>query len=225
MPRTISEIGAGRLVGEPHGDRVTVVGDDVEHREVEPARGVQRLPELALRGRAVAQRHVRELVAVRDATREIRAPADVARGLRAPDRRQALTPGARGLAHDVEVACTPVARHLTPAGGGVVGRADRLEQHLARRDPEGERERAVAVVGEEPVVAGPQVAGETEQQRLVARAGYLEERATLLAQRDLAVVEAARDERQLEVGDGFVKRAVVGALEHLHRAASRVAFA
>ena len=69
MPRTISEIGAGAWSVEPHRDRVAVVGDDVEHREVEPARGVQRLPELAFGGRALAERHVRDLVAVRGAAR------------------------------------------------------------------------------------------------------------------------------------------------------------
>ena len=62
---------------------------------------------------------------------------------------------------------------------------------------------AVAVVGEEPVVAGPQMTGEAEQQRFVTCARYLEERAILLAQRDLAVVEAARHEGQSEVGDGL----------------------
>ena len=99
-----------------------------------------------------------------------------------------------------------MARHLAPARRGVVGRADRLQQHLVGRDAERERERAVAVVGEEPVVAGAQVTGEAEQQRFVAGAGDLEERPALLAQRDLAVVETARDERQLEVGDGFGQR-------------------
>ena len=84
------------------------------------------------------------------------------------------------------------------------------------RDPEREHERAVAVVGEEPVVAGAQVTGEAEQQRLVTGARDLEERAVLLAQRDLAVVEAARHERQAEIGDGLGEEALVGALDHAH---------
>ena len=60
---------------------------------------------------------------------------------------------------------------------------------------------------------------EAEQQRLVPGSRYLEERAVLLAECDLAVVEAPGDERQLEVGDGFVKSALVGALDHAHIAA------
>ena len=57
----------------------------------------------------------------------------------------------------LSAARAPVARHLPAARRGVVGRADRLHQHLGRRDAERERERAVAVVREEPVVAGAQV--------------------------------------------------------------------
>ena len=84
-----------------------------------------------------------------------------------------------------------MARHLPAARGRVVGGADGLEQHVLGRHAECECERAVAVVGEEPVVTGPQVAREAEQQCFVTRARYLEERAVLLTQRDLAVVEAA----------------------------------
>ena len=96
-------------------------------------------------------------------------------------------------------------RHLPPTGCGIGGGADRLHQHLGRRDTERERERAVAVVREEPVVSGPQVVRESEQQRLVARAGNLEERPILLAQRDLAIVAEPRNERELEILERFVE--------------------
>ena len=74
-------------------------------------------------------------------------------------------------------------------------------QHLDGRDAERQRERAVAVVRKEPVVAGAQVAGESEQQRFVPRAGDLEERAVLLAQRDLAVVAETRHQRLAQIVD------------------------
>ena len=118
-----------------------------------------------------------------------------------------------------------MARHLAPARRGIGGRADRLQQHLLGRDAEREHERAVAVVGEEPVVPGAQVAREAEQQRFVAGARDLEERPVLLAQGDLAVVEAPRDERQLQVGDGFGEGALVGALDHAHGCALPLALA
>ena len=79
------------------------------------------------------------------------------------------------------------------------------------RDAERERERAIAVVGEEPVVARAQRTGEPEQQRFVARAGDLEEHAVLLAQRDLAVVECTRDEREREVVERLVEVSLDGA--------------
>ncbi len=125
---------------------------------MQPARGVEGLPELALRRGAVAQRHVRQLVAVGVASGEVGSPADVARGLRAADRGQALAARARRLADDVERPRAPVARHLPAPRRGIVGGADGLQQHLVRRDAQRERERAVAVVREEPVVPGAEVA-------------------------------------------------------------------
>ncbi len=106
-----------------------------------------------------------------------------------------------------------MARHLAAAGCRVGGCADRLQQHLGRRNAERERERAVAVVGEEPVVPRAQVAREPEQQRLVARARDLEERAVLLAQRDLTVVAEPRHEREREVGERVLEVRVEGPVD------------
>ncbi len=140
------------LVGRSHGDRVAVVGDDEQHGEVQPGRGVERFPELAFRRRAFAERYVRQLVALCGAAGQVRPPADVARRLRAADRGQALARGHRRLADDVQPCRSPVTGHLAPARCGVGRRADRLQQHLERGDTEGQGERAVAVVREEPVV-------------------------------------------------------------------------
>ena len=68
-------------------------------------------------------------------------------GLGAADRLQALRAGRARLRDDVEAAVAPVRGHLAPAGRGVVGRADRLQEHLVRRDAERQAQRAVAVVG------------------------------------------------------------------------------
>src|SRR5207248_4908696 len=183
------------------------------HREVETSGGVERFPELAFRGRALAERHVGQLVAVRGASRQVRAPSDVARRLRAADRGQALAGGHGRLAHDVESGRSPMAGHLPAARCRVGRRPDRLHQHLERRDPERQREGAIAVVGEEPVVAGAQGASEAEQQRLVSRARDLEERAVLLAKRDLTVVAEARHEREAEVVERFVEICVERSVE------------
>ena len=197
----------GRLIARPHRDRVPVVGDDVEDGQAEPARGVQALPELALRARALAERDVGDLVAVRGAAGKV-APDDVAPRLRATDRREALAARRARLAHDVARRVTPVTRHLATARRRVVRAADRLKQDLERRDAETEDEGAVPVVGEEPVVAGAQRPGEAEQQRLVAGARDLEEHLALLAERDLAVVDRAGDASEAVVGERFVERHV-----------------
>ena len=118
------------------------------------ARGVERLPELALRRRALAERHVGDLVAVRGAAR---ADAGAGRCSAPPPRSRPRagtgSPVHRRLADDVERGRTPVARHLAPARRGI-GRRRRPPACSISSGvtPSAERERAVAVVREEPVV-------------------------------------------------------------------------
>ena len=202
--------GRRRLLGRRHRDGVAVVGHHEQHGQVLGAGGVEALPELALAGRALAQAHVGDLVAVgRQA--QVGAADDVAPGLGAPDGRQALAAGGARLRDDVRAAVAPVGRHLAPARGRVVGRPDRLEQHLVGRHAQAQHQRQVAVVGKEPVVAGPQLVGERQVQRLVAGAGDLEEHAALLLQRDLAIVDAPRDVGEQQVVAQLVARVGLGA--------------
>ena len=84
-------------------------------------------------------------------------------------------------------------RHLAAAAGGVSGSADGLQEMLFDGGAEGEREGAVAVVGEEPVVAGAQSEGGGDEESFVAGAGDLEEDFLLIFEDDLAVVGAARE--------------------------------
>ncbi len=198
------------LLGRRDRDGVAVVGHHEQHRQVLGAGGVEALPELALRRGALAQAHVGDLVAV-GGEAQLRPPHDVATGLGAPHRRQALRAGRARLRDDVGRAVAPVGRHLPPRGGRVGRGPDGLEQHLLGADPEAQHERQVAVVGEEPVVAGPQLPGEAEVERLVAGAGNLEEHPALLLQRDLAVVDRAGDQRQQHVVAQLVGRVGVGA--------------
>ena len=93
-------------------------------------------------------------------------------------------------------AAAPVGGHLAAAAGRVGGRADGLQQHVVGRNAEGQAERAVAIVGEEPVVAGTQGQGSADLQRLMAGAGDLEEDLLLALEQDLAVVDAAGEKHQ-----------------------------
>src|SRR4029450_5988590 len=196
-----------RLIARPHRDGVPVVGDDIEDGQAEAARGVQALPELALPARAFAERHVGDFVAVRGAAGKV-TPDDVAASLGATDGREALAARGARLAHDVPRRVTPVTRHLATTRRGVVRAADRLKQDLERRDAETKDEGTVPVVREEPVVAGAQRPGEAEQQRLVAGARDLEEHLALLAERDLAVVDRARDASEAMISERFLERQI-----------------
>ena len=191
------------LVGARHRDGEAVVGHHVQHGEVEVAGGVEALPELALAARALAEAHVGELVAMR-VQAELRAPHDVAGGLGTADGRDALAPRRARLRDDVAGLVAPVARHLAAAAGRVLGRAHGLHQDLGRRHAQAEHQGLVAVVGEEPVVARPEQAGQGQADGLVPGTGDLEEHPALLLHGDLTVVDAAGHARQAEVVDQLV---------------------
>ena len=203
-----------RLVGDGDRDGVPVVGHHVHDRQVERARRVQRLPELALGGGALAQRHVGDLVAGGRQVRELGGAADVATGLGAADGGDALAARGARLGDDVPVAVAPVAGHLPPARRRVGARADRLLEDGQGCDAQPQHEGHVAVVREEPVATRTQEAGEGEQQRLVAGAGDLEEDLALLLQADLAVVDGPGDARQPEVFERLVDRNPVQLIHH-----------
>ena len=119
---------------------------------------------------------------------EIAARLGAAHGL------QELRSRRRGLGHDVQLLVSPVRGHLAAAGVGIVGRADGFQQLLIRRHAQRQAERAVAIIGIEPVVAGPQHHAGGDQQGLMSGAGDLEENLLLALEQDLAVVELARQD-------------------------------
>ena len=88
----------------------------------------------------------------------------------------------------------PVRRHLAAAGGGIVLGADRGEQHLERGDAELQAQRAIAVVGIEPVVAGAQRQAGGGEHRFVAGAADLEKDLALVFELDFLVVQLARQQ-------------------------------
>ena len=131
-------------------------------------------------------------------------------GLAAADGLQALRAGGAALRGDVERAVPPVRRHLPPAGVGIVLGPDGAEQHLERRHAERQAQRAIAIVGIEPVVAGAEVRRGRHQHGLVSGAADLEEDLTLVLELDFLVVEPPREEHQAVGRDqGFARQAGV----------------
>ncbi len=83
-----------------------------------------------------------------------------------------------------------------PPLAGSVAAPTGLEEHGLGRDAEGEAERAIAVVGQEPVVAGTQRKTRADLQGFMACAGDLEEDFLLALEKDFAVIHAAGEEHQ-----------------------------
>ena len=187
----LRDVAAGGLHFDRHRDRVAVVLDDVDDGQVAEAGGVERLPELAFARRAVADRDVGDLVAVepRLAPFDGGDPLVEERGLRAADGLEALRAGRARLRHDVQLLVSPVRRHLPAARRGVVLRADRRQQHLVGRHADRQAERAIAIVGIEPVVCRLELHAGGDEDRLVAGAADLEEDQALVLELDFLVVD------------------------------------
>ena len=117
---------------------------------------------------------------------------EVASCLGAADGLQELGSRGRGGGKDVVLAAAPVRGHLAAAGGWIGGGADGLHEHGFGGDAQGQAESAVAIVGEEPVIAGAQVGGGGQQQGLVPGAGNLKENLLLALEQDFAIVDAPR---------------------------------
>ena len=180
------DVAAGGVDFDRDGDGVAVVFDDEEDGELALEAVLSGFPEFALLVAPSPSGDVDDLVAVEVDFAELRGsrPGMVGGfGMAAEDSgrlrrsRQPAGLGAGGgrRGDDVELAAAQWEGIWRPPRGGIGGRADGLEQLLFGGDAEGEAEGAVAIVGEEPVVAGAQSEGGGDQQGLVAGAGDLEE--------------------------------------------------
>ena len=183
---------AGGLAFDGDGDRVAVVLDEEQHRQSLQTGGIERFPELALAGGAFARGDQRNLAGW---------VARVARGFGASHGLVVLRAGGRGRADDVKLPVAPMGRHLAAARSGVGGRADSLLQHLVGGDAESQAERAVAVIGKEPVVPGPQDHAGGHLDGLMSGGTDLKENAVLAFECDLAVIQPPGGVHQAERTD------------------------
>src|SRR5262245_3813125 len=176
------EVTAWRLHFNRCGDRVAVVFDEVEHREYPRARGVERFPELAFAGRSLADGDEGDLVALelRRAIRNRLQPLVQTTRFGDADAMQTLRGDRAARRWNVETRVRPVRGHLAAAGRGIVLRTDRAEQHVERGHAERECERAIAIVGQKPVVARTQMAPGRDENGFVPGPADLEEGLALI---------------------------------------------
>ncbi len=97
--------------------------------------------------------------------------------------------GGRG-ADNVQRAAAPVGGHLASAAGRIGGRAHGLQHHVIGRNAQRQAQSAIAIVREEPVVAGAQGQRRAHLQSLVAGGRNLEEDLLLALEENFAVVHA-----------------------------------
>src|SRR5437763_13508149 len=80
-------------------------------------------------------------------------PGEIPSGFGATNCLEDLRPGGRGLGDDMQRGIAPVRRHLTAAGTWIIGGAYALQKHVVGLNPQRQAERAIAVIGIEPVVS------------------------------------------------------------------------
>src|SRR5277367_7200084 len=218
----LRDIAAGSIYLDRRGNGILVVLDHEEHRKLLVRRRIQRLPELALAGRAFAKRGVDNFIAVEGhifesaiiaivLLRRFRMAREIAPGLGAANGMQHLRGSRRRLRHDVQLRIAPVRRHLPPATRWIGSRADGLQQQFFDGAAEGQAKSAVAIVREEPVIAGLERQARRNQQSLVSGPGNLEKDLLLPFEHDLPVVSAPREiheavdlNQSLEIEAGYL---------------------
>jgi hypothetical protein len=96
----------------------------------------------------------------------------------------------------MEIGDGPVGRHLPATARRIAGGSYRLQQLLLDSVAKSKADGAIAVVREEPVVAGPHRHTGSDEECLVTCAGYLEEDLLLAFEDDLPIVGSPREIHQ-----------------------------
>src|SRR5262252_8270176 len=105
---------------------------------------------------------------------------------------QDLRTGGRRLRHDVQRRVAPVRRHLPSPGTRIIRSAHALQEHLIGLDTKSKAQRAIAIVGVKPVVAGLEGQTGSYAHGLVSSARHLEEDLLLALEQNLPVIDTPR---------------------------------
>ena len=214
----------GGLYFDRHGNGVAVVFNQIKQRKLLGARGVQRFPEFALAGGAIAGGDINDFVRVvieHFAQRRFlrlqqgfRMALVIERSFRGAHRLHELRSGAGRLADDIPLAVAPVRRHLAAAGAWIVFGADGLQQHVERSYAEHQAESAIAIIGVKPIDSGTKKQAGRGSNRFMAGAGDLKENFVLALELDFAVVQPAGEKHRAVQADErvAVEALMLGAL-------------
>ena len=186
----------GCLHLDRHRDGVLVVLDQEEHRQLEVAGAVHGLPPFAFTRGAITGGDVDDLVPLDRLVLQILDSGIAEPGFGAAHGLEELCSRRARLADDVQLLVAPVGGHLPATGVRVVGGSHPGKQHFRGRHAERQGERAVAVVGIEPVVRRPQRLACGHEHGFVTRARNLKKDLVLALELDLLVVDAPRQEDQ-----------------------------
>ena len=191
-----------RLELHRNGNRPAVILDQKKNRKFAQASGIQAFEKFPFAGGTIAAGNVYNfvgLVAHMFAKRRLLAPAPARAET---SQNKARPPPCRPLActacpltktrKNIQPRNAPVRRHLPPAGIRIVLGPHGLKKHFQWRDAQRQAKRAVAIVGIDPIVAGPENKSRGGQYAFMPRAADLEIGLVLAFQLDFAVVDAPR---------------------------------
>ena len=200
------DVATGGLEFHGDGNRVAVVLDQKQHRQVPQAGGVHSFPELAAARRTLAERDVHDFVGL-EARLAIRNDSDATvnhAGFRGADRLQHLCGGGARLRDNIQIGLSPVRRHLPPVRIRVVFSADAGEEHVERRHAQLQAQRSIAIIRIEPVVTRLQREASRHENGFVACAADLEEDLALMFELNFLVVELPREQHRAIDGQQLV---------------------
>ena len=197
---------ARRLVFHRYRNGVSVVLDQEQDRQPAERGAVQRLPELSLAGGAVAAAHQDDPVAVRGSGKPGDAvAAEVALRVRGADRVQELRPHTARVDGQAERPLGEVRRHLPAARGGIGFGAPGSRELLESGQAQPGGQRAVPVVGIDPVGLRPEQGGGSRGDGFVAGRADLEERLVLPLQGDFPLIHLPGGEHHPVGGSQFFR--------------------
>ncbi len=201
----------GDLCRARYGNRITVVLDDEDHRELVDAGPVHRLVPVALGRRPFTPVHNDDRVASID----LETVGDT-------NSMRILGADRRGLREDPPVLGRPVVGELTSARHRIGLPGEYGEKHIEWRDPPRKGDAHVAVIGEDPVPLRIERADRRHLDRLMARGADDERRPPLAVESEHPIIHLpGHQHRSIQGDDVVIGEAEIAVMEFslrpLHR--------